>query len=414
MLGRISYIQDCALRREQAGFRRGRSCADHINTLRIIVEQSKELNSPLCLLFVDFKCAFDRLDQERMWEILPQYGIPAKIVNIIKELYRDANLKVVHRGKMGPEIHVGSGVKQGCILSPLLFNIVLDYTMRRVKSSPRGIQWDTFNRLDDLDYADDIVGMTHTMRDMKSFLDDLVRCAQDVGLEINISKTKLLRLNQQTRQIRGSVQTLHVGGEAIEEVDKYVYLGSIISKDGGAESDVQNRVRLANLAFGSLRHIWSSKRLSRRLKLKIFNSNVKSVLLYGCETWKVTKSLTHRLQVFVNKCLRVICGIFYPEMISNIDLYKKTKQEPIANDIGKRKWNWIGHTLRKDPADIARQAMFWNPPGRRKQGRPATTWQSSIQKEAAQQGRNLKELADLAKNRVRFKRFVDALHFTVE
>ena len=178
--------------------------------------------------------------------------------------------------------------------------------------------------------------------------------------------------------------------------------------------DVRNRIRLANLAFGSLRPVWSSKRISLRLKLKIFNSNVKSVLLYACETWKVTKSLTQKLQVFVNKCLRVICGIFYPEIISNSDLYMKTKQELIANEIGKRKWGWIGHTLRKDPADITRQAMFWSPPGARKPGRPSATWQSSVCKEAAQQGRKLNELAALASNRVRFKSFVNALRFNVE
>ena len=417
VLGRISSIQDCALRREQAGFRRGRSCTDHINTLRIIVEQCKELNSRLCLLFVDFKCAFDRVDQKRMWEVLPQYGIPAKLVGIIKELYRDANLKIVHRGKIGPEIKVGSGVKQGCILSPLLFNIVLDYTMRLAKSKTAsksmGIHWNTFNRLTDLDYADDIVCLSETMSDMKTFLDNLVTCANDVGLKINVGKTKLMRMNQ-PMSTRSSVQGLHIDGEVIEEVDKFVYLGSIISKDGGADDDVLNRIRLANLAFGSLRHIWTSKRLSRRLKMKIFNSNVKSVLLYGCETWKVTKKITQRLQVFVNRCLRKICGIYYPELISNARLYALTKQEPIADDIGKRKWGWIGHTLRKDPADITRQAVFWNPPGRRNPGRPSTTWQSSIRKEAAQQGRNINELAALASNRIRFKSFVDALHFTVE
>ena len=148
-------------------------------------------------------------------------------------------------------------------------------------------------------------------------------------------------------------------------MDKFVYLGSIISKDGGAEDDVRNRIRLANAAFGSLRHVWTSPRLLRRLKLKIFNSNVKPVLFYACETWKVTKALTQRIQVFVNKCLRAICGIYYPKTIRNTELYAMTKQQIIADEVGKRKWNWIGHTLRKDHTDIARQAIFWNVQGNR-------------------------------------------------
>jgi len=66
-----------------------------------------------------------------------------------------------------------------------------------------------------------------------------------------------------------------------------------------------------------------------------------------------------------------------------------------------KKWGWIGHTLRKDPADIRRQALFWNPPSRRKPDRPCATWQSSISKEAAR-GKQLNELATLTSNRVRW------------
>ncbi|KAG5671817.1 hypothetical protein PVAND_001992 [Polypedilum vanderplanki] len=73
------------------------------------------------------------------------------------------------------------------------------------------------------------------------------------------------------------------------------------------------------------------------------------------------KALNHNLQIFVNKCLRAICGIYYPEKISNTDLYARTGQQLIANNIGKRKWSWIGHTLRKSPEDITRQALSLEP-----------------------------------------------------
>jgi hypothetical protein len=134
-----------------------------------------------------------------------------------------------------------------------------------------------------LDYADDIVDITETMLKMQKFLNDLIACACDVGLTVNVANTKLMRINP-SKQTRGSVKVLHIGSEVVEEVDKFVYLGSVIFKDGVAEDDVRNRIILANAAFGSLRNVWTSTRLSRRLKLKIFNNNVKSVLLYSCET----------------------------------------------------------------------------------------------------------------------------------
>ena len=91
-----------------------------------------------------------------------------------------------------------------------------------------------------------------------------------------------------------------------------------------------------------------------------------------------------------------------------------TKQQIIADEVGKIKWNWIGHTLRKDHTDIARQAIFWNVQGNRTRGRRRITWRTTVEREAEQQNKKLQEIAALAQNRVRFKCFVDALRFIVE
>lgn len=413
ILDRISPSIEPLLRREQAGFRRGRSCVDQINTLRIIVEQCREHNTSLCLLFIDFERAFDSLNQHIMWQILAKYGIPDKLVEVIRELYDDSNLKVVHRGLIGAGFQVTSGVKQGCLLSPIIFIIILDYVMRHAIKK-RGIQWSPFSKLIDLDYADDIVAMTHSLAEMQEFIDDLVESAAIVGLKINVGKTNLMRVNAPVRQTRAttqSIQQLKINDEVIKEVNEFVYLGSVISTGGGDEEDVRRRINLANVAFGSLAHIWRSHQLSLRLKLKIFRSNVVSVLLYGSETWRNVQSLICRLQVFVNKCLRKICGIFYPNVISNVELHTKTNQQPLGEIILRRKWRWIGHTLRKSPDDLCRQALDWTAPGKRGRGRPKITWQVSATNEAKQQGKSWKELAALAKNREEFDRFVNALRF---
>ena len=197
-------------------------------------------------------------------------------------------------------------------------------------------------------------------------------------------------------------------------MDKFCYLGSIITKDGGADEDVANRIQKARIAFGSLHRVWSSKRLTRRLKLQIFNSNIKPVLLYGCETWKVTNNITCRIQVFVNRCLRKITGIFYPNTITNENLWQITNQQRVCVEIGKRKWGWIGHTLRKNENDITKQAMSWNPPGKRRAGRQFSTWRRTVEKEAKQQQKVWSELSSLATNKVRWSCFIDALRFIEE
>ena len=101
-------------------------------------------------------------------------------------------------------------------------------------------------------------------------------------------------------------------------------------------------------------------------KLKNFNSNVKSVLLYGCESWKTGKITENKLQVFINRCLRKILKIIWPEIISNQELWEKSGQKEIKFEIKKRKWNWIGHTLRKENGPIEKTALDWNPQGNRR------------------------------------------------
>ena len=79
-----------------------------------------------------------------------------------------------------------------------------------------------------------------------------------------------------------------VGGEAIREVESFVYLGSVVDQQGGTDRDVTARVGKARAAFVMLKNIWASGGISMRTKLRIFISNVKSILLYGCETWRTT------------------------------------------------------------------------------------------------------------------------------
>ena len=123
-----------------------------------------------------------------------------------------------------------------------------------------------------------------------------------------------------------------------------------------------------------LKKVWTSKEVSTETKMRIFNSNVKSVLFYGCETWKTTGKVQRRLQTFLNTCLRRIFGIRWSDRERNEVLWERAGQEPVSKQILMRKWSWIGHTLRKPPNNTTRQALRWNPQGKRKRGRPRNSW----------------------------------------
>jgi hypothetical protein len=139
-----------------------------------------------------------------------------------------------------------------------------------------------------------------------------------------------------------------------------------------------------------------------------FLPNVKAVLLYGCETWKNLKYVTTKTQVFINKSLRKILRIFWPDQINN-ELWKRTKQPRIDLQIRKHKWGWLGHTLRKLIENITRQALEWNPQGKRGRWRPKNTWRRMVLEEAKGMKKTWAEIKCDAKNRVRRRILVDAV-----
>ena len=287
---------------------------------------------------------------------------------------------------------------------PLLFLITLDCVLHdALDNHSRGIQWGLHDQLESLEYADDICLLSHTQEAMAAKLEDIRREAGKVGLKINAAKTKEIRAGT------GNARPILLSAEPVERVQHFTYLESVVSEDGGASEDVDARIAKARIAFTQLRKVWRTSMLSRRVKIQLFNSNVKSVLLFGCETWKVTNVITQRLQVFVNRCLRTLTNIYWPKTITNSLLWKLCEQEPIDLQIRRRKWKWIGHTLRKEHNNLAKQAMEWNPQGKRKQGRPKMTWRRTVAGEAESINKNWQQLKVDANNRVRWRSVVDAL-----
>ncbi|CAH0551189.1 unnamed protein product [Brassicogethes aeneus] len=389
------------LRENQAGFRSNRSCIDHICTLRLILEEVAEKNEEIHINFIDFEKAFDSVKRERMWDILRLYGVPEKFIKILKMLYEEYIAKIEHEGSLSEGIKLEKGVRQGCRMSPLLFIITMDWVMERTEDRKSGIIWEVFKRLEDLEFADDICLLATRKKHVQDKTKRLERNAHIVGLKINAKKTKLLTNNE-------TEDNIIMDDKEIEEVKEFCYLGSIISVEGGTEKDIEIRLSLAQKSFKRLNKIWSSTILSRKNKIRIFRSNVKSILLYGAETWKNCTSIG-KIQTFINKCLRIICGIFWPNTITNEELHRTTEEEKVERTIRKNRWKWIGHTLRKNNKSIARQALSYKIPGKRRTGRPNNTWRRTINEELQKQGLTWTEARNMANNRQTWKELVERM-----
>ena len=404
LLNRMKNAVDPQLRDQQAGFRSNRSCTDQIATLRIILEQSLEWNSPLYVNFIDYEKAFDSVDRHTLWKLLRHYGVPQKIVDIIRKSYEGMSCRVVHGHQVTDSFQVKTGVRQGCLLSPFLFLLAIDWVMKTsTQQSRNGIQWTLWDQLEDLDFADDLALLSHTQQQTQEKTNIVADTSARIGLNIHKGKSKVLRVNAT------NTSPIMLEDTALEEVESFVYLGSIVDKQGGTDADVKTRVGKARTAFQQLRNVWVSKHLTNKLKIKIYNATIKPVLLYGAETWRASVTNIKKLQSFTNNCLRRILGIHWPDKISNLKLWQRTRQKPIEQEILQRRWRWIGHTLRKPTSNTTRQALNWNPQGKRKRGRPRNTWRREVEAVTKQLSLTWGAMEKLAQDRDAWRDLVGGL-----
>ena len=299
---------------------------------------------------------------------------------------------------------VRSGVRQGCILSPILFNIALDYIMRQTThNAQHGKQWTLFSQLEDLEYADDNALLSTTANHLQKKAHLLTENASKTGLQINQKKTKVMGMNFKERP------QIKFDEEELEVVTDFTYLGSNISVENSVQKDISARINKERNSYCSLRNICQFNVHSIKIKMRLFNSNVISVLLYGCQSWRVDMNDMHKLDVFQTKCLRRICSIFWPNKISNEDLYRRTNYLPISCQIQKHRMRWLGHVLRMSSDHIPRVATRWTPAEKRSKGRPRTTWRRSIIAELSNMGLTMGEAKVIAQDRKRRRNDIMAL-----
>ena len=229
--------------------------------------------------------------------------------------------RVVHGGQIPDSFEVKIGVRQGCLLSPFLFLLAIYWTMKTSTAGKRnGIQWTLWTQLEDLDFVDDLALLSHTQQQMHEKTNDVATTSAQLGLNIHRGKTKVLKVKVNAN----NTHSIKLEELVLEEVEAFTYLGSVVDKQGGTDADVRARIGKARAVFVQLKNIWGSKELSLKAKVRLFNTNVKSVLLYGSETWRTTVTTIKRVQTFINTCLRKILQIRWPDTISNKDLWQRT------------------------------------------------------------------------------------------
>ncbi|MGL5231889.1 MAG: reverse transcriptase domain-containing protein, partial [Fusobacteriaceae bacterium] len=303
---RLLREREIQTREEQAGFRPGRGCVDHIFSLRQILQHRHTYRQATIVVFLDLKAAFDSVSRMALWDCLKRNGVPIKYVNLMKSLYSNSESRVRVYGKVSESFKTSSGVRQGCPISPFLFNFIMDDIMKIALRSTDdvGVELLPGPKITDIEYADDIALLGNSEEVMQHFLDNLSDAAKIFGMCFAPLKCKIL-----LQDWVGPDPILSIRGKTLDIVNSFTYLGSIISSAPNIVDEINNRIMKARLAFGKLENIWRRKNVRLATKDRLYNACVRSILLYGSETWQLRQEDVQKLSVFDNRCLRYIARV---------------------------------------------------------------------------------------------------------
>ena len=276
----------------------------HDFAVRQLVEKSWEHQAKLYFLFIDLRKAYDSVPWAAMWQALGKLGVPDTIIELIRSFHQGTQAKLRVNGALLDEIDVTNGLRQGCCMAPVLFNLyacllVERWTARIQQSDGIGVQLRykhdkklfrryTRNaektRLNELQFADDAALLATTRSGAEKALQEYSHVAADFGLTVSMPKTKLMVSGREATEVDKA--PIRVGEEEVGNVSQFTYLGSVITSSGRVELDVNRRVAQASKAFGALRKaVFGNKDLRVETKRAVYQACILSVLLYGSECW---------------------------------------------------------------------------------------------------------------------------------
>lgn len=377
----------------QAAYSPGRNTTELVFAFKILAEKAiTSSNYETHLLMLDMSKAFDTIERGTLIEDLKEILNPDE-VHLISILIKDVKLAVKCGKTIGETFLTNTGAPQGDCASPIFFTLYLskalnddqekeDITPAAVinehsyaenhknfeEVSPPFLHEHSYSRQCDINvtidqqYADDTGWSSNNGNKIAYHEKETPPKLKKRSLNVNTDKTEKYAIK-------------HGGSEDWKDCK---YLGSKLD----TEKDIARRKQLANAAYQKLSSVFSSRKVSKAVKIRLFNAYICSIFLYNSELWSLTSKLENSIDVFQRRLLRRIIGVTWPKIISNESLYRTTTQSPWSREIGHRRLKWLGHVARlpdKAPARLALQEALR--PTRRPQGRPKTTWIQVVTKQ---------------------------------
>ena len=360
-------------------------------------------------------------------------GLEECIIQEVKAMYENAKSTVNIKGTIGDPFPVKVGVHQGSVLSPLLFIIVLEALSREFRT---GLPWELLD-------ADDLMLMADRIEELEIFFERWKSGMEQKGLRVNSGKTKAMiskhKRNPQNKtgkfpcsvcpkgvgrnsilcpackcwvhakcsglkgqlakatkflcsQCSGAVadrnyeEKVMLAGSNLEVVDKFCYLGDMLDAGGGAESSTVTRVRSGWKKFRELLPMLTTKVISLKVEGELYAAYVRSVMLYGSETWPIKVEESQRLQRNEMSMILWMCGVTMRDRYPCEELRARVGIKPIVNVMCQRRLRWFGHIERREDNSWLKKVQILAVDGHSRGGRPRKTWEHVIMEDLRVKG----------------------------
>uniref|UniRef100_A0A8B9YAH4 RNA-directed DNA polymerase n=1 Tax=Bos mutus grunniens TaxID=30521 RepID=A0A8B9YAH4_BOSMU len=330
------------------------------------MEKAREFQKNIYFCFIDYAKAFDCVDHNKLWKILKEMGIPDHLTCLLRNLYAGQEATVRTGHGTTDWFQIGKGVRQGCILSPCLFNLYAEYIMRNagLEEAQTGIKI-ARRSINNLRYADDTTLMAESEEELKSLL--MKEESEKVGLKLNIQKTKIMASGPIT-----SWQT------DVETVSDFIFGGSKITADGDCSHEIKRRLLLGRKIMTNLDSIFKSRDITLPTKVHLVKATVFPVVMYGCESWTVKKAECQRIDAFELRYWRRLLRVPWTARRSNQSILKEISPGcSLEGLMLKLKLQYFGHLMRR--VDSLEKTLMLGAIGvRRRRGRQRMRWLDSI------------------------------------
>ena len=392
---------------EQCGFRPDRSTTDMTDVVRRLQKIGWKAGVSLFMCFIDLQKAYDTVDRTLLWQVLTRIGVPPQMIAVIQQFHHGMRACVRSvTASVRMDFGVEPGLRQGCVLSPLMFNIfctvVLNVVLQRFSEDP-GILAELMH-LKELStsmglepamgyvrravwgmlYVDDACMVSRSPQGLAKMMEVIVEVCRAFALTVSAKKTDTMCMPP-PRTPRTMVR-VQAAGQINKQVQSFTYLGGAVTETPDMSAEIARRIRACWIRIKRYLHeLYDQPKVALSLKIRMVKAEAIEALLYGCSAWTLRRELYAKLHTVHHRALLRIIGAQRKRPDHRITSYNSaleiTRCKSIETTLRTRRLLWAGTLIRMSGEQLPKRIVFGNLEGavRRGRGGKEKDWTDCVQ-----------------------------------